>query len=47
MIASERDAAVRFNYVSQAFGEHGGRGGLMTRRMKWEGAGCGSRSTAG
>jgi hypothetical protein len=47
MIASERDATVRFDYVSQGFGEHGGGGGWMTRRVKREGAGCGSRSTAG
>ena len=32
MIASERDANVRFDYVSQGFGEHGGGGGWMTRR---------------
>jgi len=46
MIASERDANGRFDYVSQGFGEHGGGGGWMTRRVKRRGAGCGSRSTA-
>jgi Protein of unknown function, DUF417 len=47
MIASERDADVRFGYEPQGFGDHKGGGGWTTRRVKRKGAGCGSRSTAG